>query len=310
MVGQPGRGEASEMTTRRTEDQRALAAAKTYSGGIAWLTLLLGTAAPLAFAGLIWLTVSGNFSYWLAVPVLSYLIYMLYTPLHEAVHRNISGQQPGLGWLDDLVGTLVSVPLGISYTMHRAAHFAHHSKTNDPDLDPDMVFGSGRGRDVIFGALNIVVAEYAWYFRTAWPTAGRRERMLIVFELSLILASRLVPALAGFPLEVLLLGVLPNLFGVVLVACGFAWLVHFPHENRGRYKNTSTFVVDGWLHWPMAVVWLWQNYHAIHHLFPRVPFYRYHCVFAEIRDIMVARGAPIYVIGGKPDEGDGRLRIG
>jgi len=286
------------MNPQRAQDQQALAAAKANSGGIAWPTLLLGIATPAAFAALVWLAVSGALPYWLVIPVLSYLIYMLYTPLHEAVHRNVSGQQPGFGWLDDLVGTLVSLPLGISYTMHRAAHFAHHSKTNDPDHDPDMVFASGRPSEVLAGALKIVVSEYAWYFRVAWPKASRKERLLIVMELSLILASRLIPILAGFPLEVLLLGIVPNMVGVVLVACGFAWLVHYPHDNKGRYQNTSTFIVDSWLNWPMTVVWLWQNYHSIHHLFPRVPFYRYHRVFGEIRAVMAARGAPILVLSG------------
>lgn len=286
----------------RTLDQTALAAAKKHTGTVAWPTVFLGTAAPLTFAAIIVLAATGLLTLWIAIPTLSYLIYTLYTPLHESVHRNVSGQQPGFAWLDDVVGTLVSLPLGISYTMHRAAHFAHHSKTNDPEHDPDMVFGSGRGLDVVVGALKIVPAEYGWYFRNAWPKATRRERAIVVFELTLILASRIAPALAGFPVEVLLLGVLPNLLGVMLVACGFAWLVHYPHDTQGRYRNTSTIVFDSWLNWPMTTLWLWQNYHSIHHLFPRVPFYRYHRVFEQIEEIMAVKGAPVYVLGGAQGE--------
>ena len=47
----------------------------------------------------------------------------------------------------------------------------------------------------------------------------------------------------------------------------------------------------------MTWLWLFQNYHSIHHLFPRVPFYRYPSVFGDIEEIMVARGAPVYHLG-------------
>jgi beta-carotene hydroxylase len=39
---------------------------------------------------------------------------------------------------------------------------------------------------------------------------------------------------------------------------------------------------------------LFQNYHSIHHLFPRVPFYHYARLYQDIEEIMSAKGAPIY----------------
>jgi len=36
----------------------------------------------------------------------------------------------------------------------------------------------------------------------------------------------------------------------------------------------------------------------VHHLYPRVPFYRYPDVFEEIRDEMTLRGAPIFHLTG------------
>ena len=46
-------------------------------------------------------------------------------------------------------------------------------------------------------------------------------------------------------------------------------------------------------------VWVFQNYHSIHHLFPRVPFYQYQRLFRDIEEVMVAKGAPIYRLGTK-----------
>jgi beta-carotene hydroxylase len=62
--------------------------------------------------------------------------------------------------------------------------------------------------------------------------------------------------------------------------------------------DTSTILVpDNILGRLVTLAWVYQNYHSIHHLFPRVPFYRYPALFNDIEDTMVARGAPIYRLG-------------
>ena len=97
-------------------------------------------------------------------------------------------------------------------------------------------------------------------------------------------------------MEVLLLLGVAWLFGVTLLLYLFAYIVHRPHQDVGRYVDTSTILVPG--PWQRLVTWLWgfQNYHSIHHLFPRVPFYQYAKLYADIEPIMVARGAPIYTL--------------
>jgi beta-carotene hydroxylase len=71
----------------------------------------------------------------------------------------------------------------------------------------------------------------------------------------------------------------------------FAYIVHRPHAQAGRYVDTSTILLPApQLSW----LWMFQNYHSIHHLFPRVPFYKYERLYTEIEDIMAAKGAPVY----------------
>ena len=77
----------------------------------------------------------------------------------------------------------------------------------------------------------------------------------------------------------------------------FAYVVHTPHESTGRYLNTSTFKTSGLMGSIVTVLWGYQNYHSIHHLFPRVPFYCYRALFLDIEDTMIAKGAPIYQLG-------------
>ncbi len=109
-----------------------------------------------------------------------------------------------------------------------------------------------------------------------------------------IVLPRLALLAAGYWVEALLLLGVAWLFGLTLLLYLFAYIVHRPHQDVGRYVDTSTILVPG--PWQRLVTWLWvfQNYHSIHHLFPRVPFYQYAKLFAEIEPIMVAKGSPIY----------------
>ena len=74
----------------------------------------------------------------------------------------------------------------------------------------------------------------------------------------------------------------------------FAYIVHAPHQGVGRYLDTSTIIAPQRWNKLVTVAWGFQNYHSIHHLFPRIPFYHYKKVFDDIEEIMVAKGAPIY----------------
>jgi beta-carotene hydroxylase len=62
----------------------------------------------------------------------------------------------------------------------------------------------------------------------------------------------------------------------------------------GPYVDTSTIVIPRLLSTLLRVLWGYQDYHSIHHLFPKVPFYRYRRLFNEIADRMDQMGAPVY----------------
>lgn len=93
------------------------------------------------------------------------------------------------------------------------------------------------------------------------------------------------PGTAG----VILLG---YLFGGFFTAYWFAYRPHLPYRESKRYRNTNSLIMPRWMR-PFEWFWLGQNLHSIHHLFPRVPFYRYHALHREIEPILRAHGTPI-----------------
>jgi AcrR family transcriptional regulator len=74
------------------------------------------------------------------------------------------------------------------------------------------------------------------------------------------------------------LWLVPALIAQVLLAITFDWLPHHPHEEQARYRNTRIFDIPV-LNWLM----LGQNYHLVHHLYPRIPFYHYQKAYGSLK---------------------------
>ncbi len=285
-----------EMDTKKL-DREAGQIAMRFMGAFAWKTVLLATFLFFAYGVILVVAVSERTGLLAAFVLQSLVIYAIYTLLHEAVHGNVAGGGNGYQWVNTLVGHLSGWILMIPFKVHKAEHFAHHRSTNDADVDPDHVFAGRSSLDVFFKSLKTVAIQYFFYFKNVWPKASSGERASVLGDMTVILGARVFLAALGFPLEVLVLTVFANIVGNYITVVFFAWLVHHPHSEVGRYVDTTVYAFPKWLDGSLTWLWLFQNYHAIHHLFPRIPFYEYKKVFGEIRPIMAARGAPIKEIG-------------
>jgi beta-carotene hydroxylase len=99
----------------------------------------------------------------------------------------------------------------------------------------------------------------------------------------------------GYWREVLMLWVLPHIFASALIIYFFAYLPHKPHKVRERYRDTNVFWVHGKIMEPVVDwLYLFQNFHLIHHLFPRIPFYKYKDAFTDLRPVLEKEHAHIY----------------
>jgi beta-carotene hydroxylase len=284
------------MQTPDLLDQRAKKAAETYMGQFAWPTAILGVVVLLAYICIPLLVINGQMSLWLAVPLYIFLTYAAYTVMHDAAHGSINGSHTSLRWLNDLLGYMAGFILMIPLTAHRHEHLAHHRNTNDADGDPDFVvrdmtkspFHAARA------AVRIVTGQYSYYLAHRWAKDPISQRARFLLELTLALAVRIGFMAQGYWLVGAVLFMAGGVGGIALLMYLFAYIVHTPHESVGRYVDTSTFEFPEPFNTPITWLWGFQNYHSIHHLFPRVPFYHYRKLFNDIRSVMIAKGAPIY----------------
>jgi beta-carotene hydroxylase len=285
--------------TEQELDVQALEQAKRHMGEFAWLTVILGIAASGLYFSLPFMVSAGMVPFLVAAPAMAVLTYVAYTALHEAAHGSVSGSRQDLRWVNELVGYLSGLVLGIPLTAHRHEHLAHHRHTNDPEADPDFVLSDLTRSPLaaVRAAAKAIIQNYSYYRKHRWGLGNASQNRNFCLEVVAIVGVRVAIVLATDPVTALALFLVAGLGGTVLLGFLFANLVHNPYQAVGRYVDTSTIIAAGPINTVMTWLWLFQNYHSIHHLFPRVPFYRYRELFDAIEPIMLARGAPIYRLG-------------
>ena len=281
-------------------DEQAIASAGKFMGKAAWPTVILGLLLAAAYVAAVALALAGILPLWFAVPLVAVVTYQSYTVLHESVHGSIGGNDRSLRWLNKTMGYVAAWITMIPLTAHRYQHMAHHRYANDQERDPDFHVASMRDSLLapVRAALQAWVSQFVYYANNRWADAPPRQRLILCLEVAAALLPRLAVVLAGYWAEGLALFVLAWMIGAIILLYLFAYVVHRPHDHFGRYLDTATVLppqsspLSTGLNW----IWMFQNYHSIHHLFPRVPFYKYAELYEEIEDVMKAKRAPIYSI--------------
>jgi len=275
-------------------NKQAIAVAKQHMGLVCMPTVLLVAFVLIGFTINLTLFAMGLLPIWAAIILLAIFTYMSYTPLHEAAHGNIHGGQEPLEWLNKLCGFLVAPLIAVPYASHRIEHFTHHRYTNHPEKDPDYIMsGMAAGP---WGALKTVLkflwVQNTYFVKHGWASATRKERAIYCAEIALSIGWRTAfVLLVDQPgdLTVLIAGYIA---GALFTAYWFAYRPHIPYQEQQRYRTTNSLIMPVWMK-PFEWFWLGQNLHSIHHLFPRVPFYRYHAVHRDIEPILREYGTPI-----------------
>ena len=286
------------MTKTDLLDRQAVASARQYMGTVAWPTIILGVVLGASYITTVVMALTGFLALWAAVPLVAVLTYASYTILHESVHGSITGNDQSLRWLNKTLGYMAAWIVMIPLTAHRHEHTAHHRYTNDATKDPDFHVGE-MGESplaMVRAVVRAIVRQFRYYSENHWATASSKEKTQLCIEVAAALVPRVAVMVAGYWVEGVALFVLGWLIGAIILLYLFAYVVHRPHEQVGRYVDTSTILLPQPLHGLITWLWLFQNYHSIHHLFPRVPFYKYAQLYGELEETMLAKGAPIYRI--------------
>ena len=243
------------------------------------LVFLAGHTATLVATS--WLVALSWGTWWAvaAIFVHGVVVVHLFAPFHETSHAS-AFRTP---WLNRALVWITGVAIGIPPTFFKWEHFAHHTHTNDPERDPQLIpmaegasgyflyasalpyfeyllgslmrFAAGRFNETEAGFLDTenrkrvrreAIAMWAVYGTLAAWSLATGSWALVMFWL--------LPRLAGEP---------------VMRIIRMSEHVGCPLTDN-VFRNTRTVLTLApirWLAWNMA-------YHAEHHAFPGVPFHR------------------------------------
>ena len=260
-------------------------------GGFAWPTIILFFLCIAIYAFCMYRLVFDHvFSMWVFFGV-TFCAYVVYTPLHDAVHGAVTGMKPEHRWINEWVGFISAHVLGISFVSHRRTHLKHHRSTNHPEEDPDMVLAAKAPAQLI--AIWFKALPKEWMFSASFQQFSKSELRLVQLELAAIVLTRLLLIILCADLSITLCTLLVgHVIGNAILVTLFAWSVHHPHSEQKRMKTTTIYQARGWLDIPLTLLWGFQNYHAIHHLFPKVPFFRYRILYQNLEGYLKAKDIP------------------
>ncbi|MES0824123.1 fatty acid desaturase [Ruegeria sp. SCP11] len=204
------------------------------------------------------------------------LLVFLFTLSHECTHKTPFRS----GWLNDVIGHLVSIPIALPFTWFRYFHLAHHKWTNHPENDPEL---SGKPRPGNWRDLLIYLSGWTYWAAMAQvlirnainridaPYLPARQHGAMRLEARLLLGLYLAAVLSLFySMTLFWLWFLPVLIAqpflrlYLLAEHGMCPPVANMLENS---RTTFTNRIVRFLAWNMP-------YHTEHHAFPNVPFHQ------------------------------------
>ena len=260
-------------------EREAAQISKRHSGMIAFPTIGLALLIFCLYIFVLFMFASGYLGPLISILLLGILTFASYTPLHEAVHGNVGGINTKYKWLDYVVGLLMSPLISIPFNSHKKEHLAHHAHTNsdeDPDVHLQNMFESVK--DCYRETLRAIKTQNTFVMDNFTRT-----------EIAVTIGWRLLFVLSTG------VGSVPVLFfgwfsGAFLTTFLFSYLPHQPFKDAARWKNTNIQLFS--VRWFENLMFQ-QNLHAVHHLFPRVPFYNYRKVFDKLEPSMRKKETPI-----------------
>lgn len=245
-------------------DVRAVRVFELGEGQTAWPTVALCLTALAVQAASSAAAITGVWPTPIAIAINTACAYSQFTVLHDALHRSASR----VFWLNEALGYVSTLVLCGPYSAFRRNHLHHHAHTNDPREDPDFWVAGTNGATVALRCLTMLQMHY-WNYLTR---LRRRDSAYAesVATIAVILVLHAWAWRAGHFADIVLYWTVPAQLAVAALALTFDYWPHRPHTARGRFRDTAN-ILPAWL----DPFFLCQNLHAVHHLFPQLPWYRY-----------------------------------
>nr|WP_298930811.1 fatty acid desaturase [uncultured Erythrobacter sp.] len=262
--------------------------ARKYSGDVPWIAVIWAFGNLAVWLSLWPLVFMDILPLWVAFPIATINLALVYLPTHEAQHDIIARPGTKLRWLNELVGHATSWMLLFPFQVLRVTHLDHHRHTNDPELDVDITSSAKGPWQAIWNAIQgrQPKAKRNMDYLASLARNGREDLIVLsLFYRVGFIAILGAFAWNGFALEALLLWWLPYQIAITYIVFFLSWAPHHPGSHQTRYTNTRS--------WKSAVGnigSMGMQFHIVHHLHPYIPLHLTPAAYHEMRPILEARG--------------------
>lgn len=255
---------------------------------IAWPTFFLFLMAFIFFITSTGLAMHHTIPVFIAFIINAMMQFIMFTVLHDASHRSFSQ----MNWLNESVGTValfLLTPLA-SIKVFRFIHMQHHRFTNESiEKDPD--YWAAKGPKWLLPVRWMFLDfHYLYWYLGHWNNRPRKERFELIGTLFAAVMLLTVLGINGYGYWAIVLWLLSGRLGSSILVMAFDFLPHYPHDVTAKDNEFRATNLKPTLSWLMTPVLLSQNYHLIHHLYPRIPFYKYAWVWRSARDPLLLSG--------------------
>jgi len=236
-------------------------------------TVALYCATLLLFALEMYGVFVAELSGWVTVPMGAAVTFLMFSVLHEATHHAISTNTR----LNDLLGhvSVIFVVPWATFPLLKFIHIEHHRNTNEPkSIDPDAWVSEGPWWQLPLRWASIDLWYVVFYLRRI-KQRPVREVVGTLAVFILMVSGFVGLAIAGYGHALLWGYLIPQRFGLMVLAWWFDYLPHHgltATQREDKFQATRIRVGGEKVLTPL---FLYQNYHLVHHLHPSVPFYRY-----------------------------------
>ena len=220
-------------------------------------------------------------SWWLLAALVLQAVFInsLFGAMHESVHYGAFRMRR----LNDVLAFFSGAAILNNAGFYRHYHLAHHRYTQDPDRDPELItsgtprtwgnyllrvsalpFFALRLRDIFLFPFGYR-GDVDYIHPSAWSEVRRWGRLLLAFYAALLVGSLVLQT--TFLLWVWLI---PLLIGAPLLRLYLVCEHTLCPNSDDGFANTRTTISN-----PIVRFLMWNlPYHAEHHLFPNIAFYR------------------------------------
>ncbi len=254
--------------------RRRLQPMKSQNQSIEWPTVAALAAVYALFVAVLFL----GFPLWIAVPVLAVCIAFQSSLQHEIIHGHPFANQTVNAAL-----VYPSLNLVIPFARFRDTHLAHHKNENltDPYEDPESNYLSParwsalcilrrpvlRLNNTLLGRLVLgpVVGQVYFMVGDMRAIAAGDRRILKDWIVHICLAAALIFVVSRSTVPI---------WAYAIAAYGGLSLLKIrtfaEHQAHDRVGGRSVVIED---RGPLALLFLNNNYHAVHHMHPKLPWY-------------------------------------